>query len=146
MALPVKTKLEDIVEVCSYLARKPTGATLAEARAVVNAIHLDGRKLSALKNWALIEDDAGKLKVTPAGRELAKGDDSRVKVLCDIIRRTPPYFAIVERAVHRAEDSLDSVAIAAHWHEHFRAQVSEKDSTLNEQAVCFMQVASGAGF
>jgi hypothetical protein len=44
MALPIRTVLEDINVVCSYLAKKPTGATLPEMRKVLDAKHVDGRK------------------------------------------------------------------------------------------------------
>ena len=35
MTLPIRTIIEDIEVICGYLVTKPTGATLAEAKAVV---------------------------------------------------------------------------------------------------------------
>jgi hypothetical protein len=35
MALPIKTGVEDIEKLCTLLAKKPTGATAKEARAVM---------------------------------------------------------------------------------------------------------------
>ena len=67
MSLPIRTTLEDITAVCAYLVTKPTGATLAEAKAVVDKKCLDGRKLAALKFWGLIEDDGNKMKITDQG-------------------------------------------------------------------------------
>ena len=51
MSLPIRTTIEDVIEVCRYLSTKPTGATIKDARTVLDAKRLDGRKLSALKSW-----------------------------------------------------------------------------------------------
>ena len=72
MSLPIRTTLDDLDAVCGYLTTKPTGATLAEAKAVVDKKKLDGRKLSALKMWGLIEEVDGKLKITDRGRRSVK--------------------------------------------------------------------------
>ena len=72
MALPIRTTIDDIEAVCGYLATKPTGATLAEAKAVLDSKPLDGRKLSALRIWGLIEEDENKLKITDRGAGLLR--------------------------------------------------------------------------
>lgn len=143
MVLPIRTTTEDIESVCKYLATKPIGATVQEARAVLDAKRLDGRKLSALKFWGLIEQEDERLKVTEAGRELVRSGVEAA--LLNVIRQVEPYRAIVERVAHRNEKSLNTSDVAAHWHEHFRDAVSDKESTLNDQSVCFFQVVSGAG-
>jgi predicted nucleotide-binding protein len=50
----------------------------------------------------------------------------------------------VERAAHRNEDSLSATEVAAHWHDHFKADVSANDKILNDQAVCFFQLTAAA--
>jgi predicted nucleotide-binding protein len=146
MSLPVKTTLDDIQEICRYLSTKPTGSTLKDAKAVIETKRLDGRKLSALKKWELIEElDDGRLKVTPAGRDCIKSDKDLSATLTNLIRKIPPYAAIIERAAHRHEDSLTATEVAAHWHDHFKQEVGDSDETINNQAICFFHVASGAG-
>jgi predicted nucleotide-binding protein len=146
MSLPIRTVLEDVEAVCAYLSKKPTGATVAEARKVLDPKYLDGRKLSAFKVCGLLDDEGGRMKLTPEGRAIAKADDTtRPAVLLGIVRRLAPYRAIVERAAHRKEESLTATEVAAHWHEHFPDQVSDTDKILNDQAVCFFQLAKGAG-
>ena len=131
---------------CVYLSKKPTGATVAEARKVLDPNHLDGRKQSALKTWGLIEEEGGRLKVTPEGRAFCSGDKAgRQKVLSRVIARIGPYLAIIERAAHRHETSLSARDVAAHWHEYFKSEVADTDKILNDQAVCFFQLAAGAG-
>jgi predicted nucleotide-binding protein len=145
MALPIRTTLTDVDALCAYLVTKPTGATLSEAKAVLDSKVLDGRKISAMKSWGLIDDASGKMVVTERGRLVGKDKGARrAEALIQAISTTPPYRAIVERAVHRGELTLSAVDVAAHWHQHFKAEASANDKILNDQAVCFFQVAEGA--
>ena len=146
MTLPIRTTIEDIDPVCGYLATKPTGATLAEARAVVDKKRLDGRKLTALKFWGLVEDTADdKMKITDQGRRCIRDSGvARSEVLREVIRKVSPYAAVVERAVHGREKTFAATDVAAHWYEHFGGEVSENDKVLNDQAICFFQIAQGA--
>lgn len=144
MSLPIRTTIIDIQEVCDYLATKPTGATIKEAKAVLDPKRMDGRKLNALRFWGFIEDEGNRLKISEKGREFIKDEKGRVKVITEIIKNIGPYQAIVERAVHRHEDSLTTTIVAAHWHDHFKDQVSRNDKVLKDQAVCFFQLASAA--
>lgn len=145
MTLPIRTTLSDIESLCGYLITKPTGATVSEAKAVLDSKVLDGRKLNALRMWGLIDDSSGKMRVTERGRLVAKdGGARRAEALQDTVASIPAYSSIVERAVHRDELTLSAVEVAAHWHEHFKADASENDKILNDQAVCFFQVAEGA--
>lgn len=145
MALPIRTVLEDVDAICGYLVKKPTGATVAEARKVLDAKHLDGRKLSALKTWGLVEDNGGRLKVTAQGRIAVRDSVGRQSVLLQTIRNIEPYAAVIERAAHRSEESIGATDVAAPWHEHFPVDAADTDKILNDQAVCFFQVAAGAG-
>lgn len=145
MSLPIRTTLDDVDAVCGYLATKPTGATLAEAKAVVDRRNLDGRKLNSLKVWGLIEEVDNKLKITDRGRRAVKdGGAFRSDVLREVVRDVEPYARAVEKAAHRKEDSIAATDLAAYWHDHFREEVSGSDRGLNDQAVCFFQVAQGA--
>lgn len=145
MALPIRTSLDDIDAVCGYLVTKPTGATMPEAKAVLNTKHLDGRKLSGLKVWGLIDEADGKIRITERGRLAINGSGAyRHEALRQTIRAIPPYSAVVERAAHRGEDSVTATDVASFWYEHFRQDSSESDKTLNLQAISFFQVAQGA--
>lgn len=145
MSLPIRTTVDDIDAVCGYLATKPTGATLAEAKAVVDKKRLDSRKLSALKFWGLIDDAGSKLKITERGRRCVKESGALRSVsLREVVRDVRPYLAIVERLLHRRENIITTTEVASHWHEHFTNHVSASDKILNDQAVCFFQIAQGA--
>jgi predicted nucleotide-binding protein len=64
--------------------------------------------------------------------------------MMEVVKGTPAYAAIVERAIHRDESSFSAIEVATHWHEHFRAVASSNEKILNDQAVCFFQIAQGA--
>jgi predicted nucleotide-binding protein len=146
MSLPIKTIVSDIDVLTKYFAGKPTGATIKDAKAIVDSKHLDARKLSALKKWNLLEVAGEKYKPSDAGRAYARGTpEDKKRVLRAIVESCAPYAAIIERADHKDEDSISSTDVAAHWHEHFKGDVSENDGTLNDQAITFFHVAQGAG-
>ena len=145
MSLPIRTTPKDIEAICSYLVTKPTGATFAEAKAILEKKILDARKLRALKFWGLIEDDGNKFKITSRGRQYVKNDCAyRSHVLREVIENVIPYQAVVERAVHNNLDSMVATEVAAYWYEHFKNDTSELDRTLNDQAICFFQIAQAA--
>lgn len=145
MALPIRTTLDDVREVTRYLATKPTGATIQEAKSVLDPKRLDGRKVTAFKFWGLIEEnDGGKIKLTPDGRAFAKDEDGEKTVLLSVIRCIPAYSAIIERAAHRHEDSLDTTEVGAHWHDYFREEAGDNDAIIKDRAVCFFHIATGA--
>ena len=146
MSLPILTKVEDIVAVCSYFASKPTGATVKEARAVVEKKHLDGRKINALKFWGLLEPDGDKLLITNLGRLAVRNNGEKLyEALLQIIRNIPPYSAMVEKAFFNQEErNMSAGEVAAHWHRNFKEQVASDDRTLNYQVTCFFNIAEGA--
>ena len=145
-SLPIRTTMEDVAAITGYLATKPMGATPAEAKAVLNDGVLDGRKVSAYKFWGLLEENEGRLKLRERGRSAGKSKGSNIApAMLEVVRNTRAYAAIVERAIHRGENTFTAVEVATHWHEHFRNVASSNAKVLNDQAVCFFQVAQGAG-
>jgi predicted nucleotide-binding protein len=144
MQLPIRGSVDDVLSICTYLAKKPMGATLKDAKAVLDSKTLSAHKLTALKYWGFIDDDGDKMKITELGREVIKGGGNTKKVLNLIIQKIDPYRAIMERAYHRKEDSLTTTDIARHWHEHFKSEISSNEKLLNEQVLAFLQIVTAA--
>jgi predicted nucleotide-binding protein len=145
MALPIRTTVEDILKICRYLSTKPTGATNAEATRVLGANAMDHRKISALKQWNFIVEDGGRLRLSEPGRNAIKNNGERLaQQFQHVIRETEAYRAAIERAVHAGETSISATEIAAYWHDNFPDEVLSSDRGINDQAVCFFQVAQGA--
>src|SRR5688572_9676777 len=113
MTLPIRTTLDDADSLCKFLVKKTTGITPAEARKVLDSKYLDGRKLSALKTWGLIDvQDDGKLKILERGRWVAKDEANRKKAFLAAVKEVPAYAAIVERAAHRDVRSITALDVA----------------------------------
>src|SRR3954463_10240478 len=128
VALPIRTTMADVISITSYLSSKPMGATPNEAKAVLESGVLDGRKISAYKFWWLIEETEGRLKLTERGRTAGKNKGANVaQAMLEVVRNTPAYAAIVERAIHRDEFTFTAVEVATHWHEHFRQVASANE-------------------
>jgi predicted nucleotide-binding protein len=145
MALPIRATIADIDAICGYLLTKPTGATPAEAKAVLDPGMLDPRKIAAFKFWGLIDDSTGKTRLTERGRGVAKDKGAhKAPLLREALADVPAYRAILERCVHRSELTVGATEVAAHWHQHFRPEVSDSDEIINQQAICFFQLAEGA--
>jgi predicted nucleotide-binding protein len=143
--LPIRTTLADVDTLCGYLITKPTGATNAEAKAVLDEKVLDGRKLSAMKTWGLIEEHGGKMRLTERGRLISKDKGAkRSQALKEAVGSIRSYVSVIERAVHRSEYTFTGTEVAAHWHQHFKDDASDSDRILNDQAVCFFQLSEGA--
>lgn len=145
--LPTRTTIEDVVALVKYLATKPMGASLSEAKTIIDTGHLDARKLNAYKYWGLVEDaDGGRLKLKELGRLAAKDKGAHLaKAMQQVIRSVPAYHAIVERAAHRKENVVSAVEVSTHWHEHFKDVASANEAILNHQAVAYFQILTGAG-
>jgi len=124
MALPIRTTMEDIRDLCNYFVNKPLGSTVREAKTVLDSKRLDGRKLSALKFWGLLdEQENGIYKITESGRKFTKSSENEEIVLLEVIKDVQPYNAIIEKAIFQHEDSIDTTETAAHWGDHFNDQI-----------------------
>jgi predicted nucleotide-binding protein len=145
MSLPTRATIDDYKNISKYLLNKPTGVSISEARKVLDEKLLDKRKILALKSWLLITTDNNKIKLTPEGRDARKDEEHLNSAFQTIIKRNEPYNAILEWAALREETVLTATDVAAHWHEHYPDEASDNDDVLNDQAICFFQVAEGAG-
>jgi hypothetical protein len=143
MPLPVRTALADIEAICRYLFARPEGATPATLAAAVGDI-FDLRKLFALKFWGLVTDDGSVLRLTARGRRAVHdGGAHRESALQEVVVATPPYAAVIARAVACSEPMLLASDVAARWQQHFKSDC--QFGILNHQIVCFFRIAEGAG-
>jgi hypothetical protein len=139
MLLPIRTAPEDVEAICGYLLTKPAGASPSDNRS------LDGRRVSALKFWGLIDAAAGKLALSPRGRLVAaRGGAQKARALREILIAMPPYASVIARAVERNELIILASDIADHWQHEFRAYLHFNAGVLNHQIVCFLRIAEAA--
>lgn len=145
MGLPILTTVDDVTGIVDYLRTKATGATLAEARAVVRAQILDPRKVTAFQAWGLITKEGERIKLAPLGWELARKTKTSQDVFREILDSIVPYRSVLEWAYHQRLDTITNIDVAAHWHEHHsEATGTTNENTIKDQAVCFFRLCEGA--
>jgi hypothetical protein len=85
------------------------------------------------------------MRLTDRGRAIAKDKGARKATrLSAVLAEVPAYRSIIDRAVHKGELTVTATEVGAHWHQHFRADASDSDEVLNQQAICFFQLCEGA--
>ena len=131
MALPVKTTIEDVEKVVTYLKTKPTGATVADAKATVGSKHLDPRKVKAFEFWGIVKVDGDTLTLTEDGRLMGREPDRAAEVYRRAIDRSRPYRAALEWAFHQGFTQLDLNDTAAHWHAHQSDALGTSNETVS---------------
>lgn len=145
MSLPILTTSDDVKAIVGYLRNKPTGATIAEARAALGGPALDGRKVAAHQFWNIIVKDGERLKLSPRGWELARRVKPEGTVFREVLDSIPAYRSALEWAFHQKLDSVTNVDVAAHWHDHHaEALGTDNENTIKDQAVCFFRLCEGA--
>lgn len=145
MTLPIKTTVEDVRAIVGYLKTKPAGATIPEARAVISAVHLDPRKLTAYVTWDLVGVDGERYKLTDRGRRFSRSVESEPDVLREVVNSIPTYRSSVEWAFHQGLTDITVDDLAANWHDHHHdALGTDNESTIKAAVTCFFNVAAGA--
>lgn len=146
MPLPVLTTAEDVRSLVNYLKTKPTGATIAEAKAAIKGSVLDGRKFTAYTLWGFVTRDGERIKLTQRGWDFARKPESEQEIYRRVIDSISPYKSVLEWAFHQKMESITNVDVAAHWHEHHKEAVgTDNEDTIKNNAVCFFHVAQAAG-
>ena len=146
MGLPVLTTAEDVRELVRYLKNKPTGATIGEAKAAVKKQVLDPRKMTAYTLWGFVTKEGDRLKLTARGWDYARKPETESDVFRRAIDSVVPYKSVLEWAHHQKLDSVTSVDVAAHWHEHHSDVLgTDNEDTIKNNAVCFFHVSEAAG-
>jgi hypothetical protein len=145
MPLPILTTADDVRDLLSYLKTKPTGATLAEARAAIKKSVLDPRKFTAYALWGFVSKDGDRIKLTQRSWDYVRKPESESEVFKSVIDSVPPYKSVLEWAYHRKMDSVTNVDVAAHWHEHHKEALgTDNEDTIKNTAVCFFHIAQAA--
>src|SRR5437763_8127140 len=109
MALPVLTTAADVEKIVGYLKNKPAGATIEEAKAVLNKSVLDGRKIAAYLFWGLVARDGDRLKLTTRGWQLARNPGEAESVFRAILDGIPPYRSALEWIHHQEMETVTNV-------------------------------------
>ena len=146
MGLPIKTSVDDALALTAYLKTKPIGATVSEAKSVIDPRLVDGRKMNAYVAWGLVETEGEKYKLADRGRRLARNPADAQTIFREVVNSIPTYRSSIEWAYHQHYDSVSVDDLAANWHEHHRSSLgTEAEGSIKAAVTCFFNVAEGAG-
>jgi hypothetical protein len=146
MSLPILTTADDVLSLVTYLKTKPTGALIADAKAVIDKSLLDPRKVTAYVVWGVVTKEGDRLKLSPRGWDMARKSRPQTEIFREILDSIPPYRSALEWAHHQAFDQVSNVDVAAQWHEHHSEHLgTDNENSIKDQAVCFLRVAEAAG-
>lgn len=147
MPLPLVTTPDDVKKLVRYLAPKPSGVTLKEAKAVVGSSLIDGRKIAVYQVLGVISREGERIKLTAdVGRPLARSDEGEfAKILRQRIAQIPAYRGCLEWAYHQRLKEVTASEVGAHWHDNYRSDLgTDNEHQIAQRAVCFLQFAAGA--
>jgi predicted nucleotide-binding protein len=144
--LPILTTSDDAFAIVNYLKTKALGASIAEAKRVVEKGILNPRKLAAYQVWDLVQKDGDRIKLAPIGRELARAKpEEHPGIFSKILRSISPYHSVLEMIYHQKLSEVTNVEIASFWHEHFKTYLGKAtETTIKDMAVCFFRLSEGA--
>lgn len=148
MALPLATSPTDVRQISRFLARKPAGASIQDAKAVLGNALVDNRKLLACQMLGVLERDDGRLKLTGStGRAIARADDAGFAgLLRDRLGSIQAYSACLEWLYEQEFSEVAVSDVGAFWHDHFPEDLgTELDREIALRGTCFLQLAEGAG-
>ncbi|WP_460964970.1 TIR domain-containing protein [Pedococcus soli] len=138
--------MDDVDTIIGYLKNKPTGATIADAKAIITGKPLDPRKMNAYKTWGLVELQGEKVLLSNEGWRIARKPEEKAQVLSAVIDRTRPYRGAVEWAHHQEFDTLTLNDLTAHWHQHHSEALGTTiEGSIKDAVTCFFNLAEGAG-
>jgi hypothetical protein len=144
--LPIKTTTEDVSRLVEYLKTKPAGATVKDAKAVVDSKLLDHRKLKAYETWGFVKDAGGQMKLDERGWHLARKPEEAGDVFLEVLDSIKPYRGALEWAHHQAFESVTVNDVAAYWIEHYKDELGTDNETTSKSAVTsFFSLADAAG-
>ena len=146
MALPISTTLADVDAICGYLITKPTGATAAEAKAILDAKVLDGRKISAMKFWGFYRRKWPENTRNGAGPSNRKGQRGASSRRTEGRRCCRAAISCNGRAfgAQKRTDRVGNGCCGALARASSGTKCPATTRFSNDQAVCFFQIAEGA--
>jgi|GEM_PF-2017025 hypothetical protein len=146
--LPLKTTMEDLEKLLSYLRTQIGLVDLAKVRGALDSKTTDNRKLEAAAYVGLIERDGQKIEITSEGRRFATSLDpgEKATVMAELLARKELYAATVEWMHYTAGPDTLKTAVADYWYKNHEGLLEgAKGAGLTDAVVFFMRFADAAG-
>ena len=146
--LPIKTNMEDIEVLCSYLRTSVGWVTIDQIKNAIPSTHADNRKLEAMKFIGLIEREGNSVKLSEYGIRFASTTDEteRSAILVALIRTIPLYHATLEWMHFSKKEAPTKFDIGNYWHDkHEDKLLDSKGQALTDAAIFFLRIAGASG-
>lgn len=145
--LPIKTLIEDIDVLASYLNGQVGWVPLEEAKKAIENKFVDNRKLEAARRIGLLDRDGVNVRLTDDGRSFATGDpEQRATMMRKAIRSIPLYAETVEWMHHSKIADPTKTVVGNYWHDKHQDQLEgAQGAALTDAVIFFMRIAGEAG-
>lgn len=147
MNLPVLASASDFREAIKFLAAKPEGVTITEARDVdaVKKRVFDSKKVAAYQFCGFIVRDGERLMLTHLGKDLARKLEREAEAFLVVLDKIKEYRIVLAWAYHQNLSVITSDEVVAQWREHQPESLGVgDDDECHEAAVCFFQLCHAA--
>lgn len=146
--LPIKTTVEDIDALGSYLKGQVGWVPLERAKKAIDGKFADARKLEAQKRIGFLERDGSNIKLSERGRAYATSTDESEKerLMGYAIREVPLYLETIEWMHHSKIEDPTKTDIGNYWHDRHQNQLEgAQGAALTDAVIFFMRIAGSAG-
>lgn len=138
--IPIKTSVEDLQKLLSYLGRQVGWTDSAKAEKALGAI--DDRKIAASVEFGLVSRDGANLRVTERGQRF--NSDAAVE-LREVLLDVELYRATLEWVHYGKRSEVTAAEVGQYWDSsHQDTTGGRQGSTLKDGAVTFGRVVQGA--
>lgn len=138
--IPVKTSIEDLQKLLSYLGRQVGWTDAAKAEKALGAI--DDRKVAASVEFGLVSRDGSNLRITERGQRFNSDPDGALR---EVLLKVELYRATLEWVHYGNRSEVTAAEVGQYWDSsHQDTTGGRQGSTLKDGAVTFGRVVQGA--
>ncbi len=138
--IPIKTSVEDLQKLTSYLGRQVGWTDAAKAEKALGAI--DDRKVAASVEFGLVSRDGANLRITDRGQRF---NSDGAAALREVLLEVELYRATLEWVHYGKRATVTAAEVGQYWDSsHQDTTGGRQGSTLKDGAVTFGRVVQGA--
>lgn len=143
--LPVLATGDDVRELVMCLSKKPAGLTVVQALNSDLRRLFDERKIAAYKFWGVLEQEEGRLRLTPFGQEFAVRLRQEAEAYRVLLRGVESYSAALKWIYEEGLEVVPFDLVAALWRRQYPASEGLlDDETAKGNVVCFFHLCQSA--
>jgi hypothetical protein len=144
--LPIQTTGEHLDKLLQFLVTKAGWVSASDVGSNLGAVG-EARKLNALDYLKIIDRDGQNVKLSTAGRDMARADgEQREKLFRGLIQQVPLYRETLNWIFFRELENPTKADIANYWIDDQSTLKDSPDRLISDGVICFFRMAEYAGF